>query len=404
MMHAGPHDPIESRMLADTISPPQARRWLQPGAGLMAFLFLMDSISRALLAPVIPLEAIRLFQSERNAGLMVSAAGIMGVAATFAIPALVQRFRPRRVYLLAIALLAIAPGAMAADGILGFSAGWFLRSIAAASLLTLLNLYIAAFIPKKQLARSEPIRTFVSALAWVAGPWIGVRLYAIDPMLVFAVSGGFAALLFLFFLWLGLEAPTGIASRNPLKNVKRFVAQPRLTLAWVLNFGRETWWVMMFNYGPWYLEKAGFPKTAAGDLQSSCTAMLFLTLGLGWLARRTGLRLFIATAFLVIAVATLLAALASDSPNLVWAALLGSALGAVSLDSVVMVTFLRAVRSWERPQMSTVFSIYRDAASILPPAFFSLLLTVFPLPAVFVATAVFSLGCGLLALCLPKRL
>src|SRR5262249_61745692 len=93
-----------------------ARRWPKPGAGLMAALFLADSLARALLAPVIPLEALRHFGSERNASLMVSAAGIMGVIATFAIPALVQRWRPRRVYLGAIALLVLAPAAIAADG------------------------------------------------------------------------------------------------------------------------------------------------------------------------------------------------------------------------------------------------------------------------------------------------
>jgi MFS family permease len=338
----------------------------------MASLFLADSLARALLAPVIPLEALRLFGSERNASLMVALAGIMGVVATFAIPALVQRWRPRRVYLGAIALLAIAPAAMAADGLLGFSAGWFLRSISAASLLTLLNLYITAFIPKKQLASSEPLRTFVSGAAWIAGPWIGVRLYTIDPLLVFGISGGFAAVLFAFFLWLKLEAPTGIASRNPLRNLRRYFSQPRLALAWFINFGREMWWVMMFNYGPWYLEEQGFEKTAAGDLQSSCTAMLFLTLGLGWIARKI--------------------------------ALLVSALGAVSLDSVAAVTFLRAVRSWERPQMATVFSVYRDAASVVPPAFFAILLTLFPLPSVFIATAIFAFLCSLLALFLPRSM
>ncbi|HVT50331.1 MAG TPA: MFS transporter [Dongiaceae bacterium] len=380
------------------------RRWPKPGPGLMAFLFLMDSIARALLSPVIPLEALRLFGSEQTAGLMVSAAGIMGVIATFAIPTLVERWRARRVYLAAIALLAIAPAAMAADGLLGFSAGWFMRSIAAASVLTLLNLYIAAFIPKRQLASSEPLRTFISALAWVGGPWVGVRLYTIDPMLVFGVSGGTALVLLVFFLWLGLEAPASLASRNPLKNLRRYFSQPRLRLAWVLNFGRETWWVMIFNYGPWYLEEAGFPKTAAGDLQSSCTTMLVLTLGLGWVARRIGLRRFMAAAYLIVATAMIVAALASGTPNLVWLAFLGSALGAVSLDSVAAVTFLRAVRPLERPQMSTVFSIYRDAASVVPPLFFSLLLGFFPLPAVFVATGIFLLGCSLLSLWLPKGL
>src|SRR5262245_31127484 len=191
------------------------RRWPKPGPGLMAARFLSDSIARALLAPVIPLEALRHFGSESSASLMVASAGIMGVIATFAIPALVQRWRPRRVYLGAIALLVIAPAAMAVDGLFGFSAGWFLRSFSDASLLTLLNLYITAFIPKKQLATSEPLRVFASAAAWVAGPWIGVRLYTIDPMLVFGISGGFALALFGFFFWLRLEAPIGISSRNP---------------------------------------------------------------------------------------------------------------------------------------------------------------------------------------------
>jgi MFS family permease len=164
------------------------------------------------------------------------------------------------------------------------------------------------------------------------------------------------------------------------------------------------WWVTIFNYGPWYLEEQGFPKTAAGDLQSSCTALLFLTLGLGWLARKTGLRHFISGAFLIIGVATAIAGLAGGSPALAWGALLASALGAVSLDSVATVTFLRAVRSWERPQMSTVFSIYRDAASVVPPAFFAILLSLFPLPSVFIATAIFAFICSVLALFLPRSM
>src|ERR1044072_551813 len=133
-MLAEPEAPTTSAATA-VASSIAARRWPKPGPGLMASLFLSDSLARALLAPVIPLEALRHFGTERNASLMVAAAGIMGVIATLAIPALVQRWRPRRVYLGAIALLVIAPAAMAVDGMLGFSAGWVLRSISAASLL-----------------------------------------------------------------------------------------------------------------------------------------------------------------------------------------------------------------------------------------------------------------------------
>src|SRR5512147_1098811 len=78
---------VASSIAASSIG---VRRWPKPGPGLMASLFLSDSLARALLAPVIPLEALRHFGTERNASMMVAAAGIMGVVATFAIPALVQ--------------------------------------------------------------------------------------------------------------------------------------------------------------------------------------------------------------------------------------------------------------------------------------------------------------------------
>ena len=54
--------------------------------------------------------------------------------------------------------------------------------------------------------------------------------------------------------------------------------------------------------------------------------------------------------------------------------------------------------------MSTVFSIYRDAASVVPPAFFAILLSLFPLPSVFIATAIFAFICSVLALFLPRSM
>lgn len=373
-----------------------------PGPFLFAALFLLDSFARSLLAAVISLEALRYFGSSRDVSLMAAVAGCFGVLANFALPAVIDRLRPRRTYALAIALLTAASLLMLMGTVYSFSVGWFLRSAAAASLLTSLNIYIASFIKKKDLAISEPIRTFISASAWVVGPALGVRLYAEWPVAVFLSSAVFGAALLVYFLWLRLEAPSGLVHLHPVANIRRYFAQPRLRLAWILNFGRETWWVTLFTYGPIYIVKAGLPEARAGDLLSACTAMLFLTLGLGWIGRRFGLRRFVCGGFIVAGLGTLLAAWFSDRPILAAAALIGSALGAVSLDSVVVVTFLRAVRSWERPQMTMVFCIYRDAAGLLPPAFYALLLTFFPLPSVFIATSLFCLVCAGLSLFLPK--
>lgn len=387
-----------------------ARPWhapvTRPGPVLFAFLFTLDSVARAIIAPVLPLEALRLLGSARNVSLTVTAAGVAGVIAALVLPSIIQRWRPHATYLLAIGILGLASLLMMSAHLVGFGLGWMMRSMAAAGLLGLLNIYIAAFIEKRALAKSEPLRTFFSAIAWVGGPFLGIRLYEIDASLPFIVSVVASAILFFYFRALRLQAPTPIATRrsNPLVNLRRYFSQKRLTLAWVLNFGRETWWVTLFTYAPIYLVQAGMPNVAAGNLISSCTAMLFVSLFLGWVGRRLGLRRFMAGGFLWVSLMTFGFVWFSGDPQIASALLIASAVGAVSLDSVAVVTFLRAVRAFERPQMTMVFSIYRDAAALIPPALFALLLTFFPLPVVFLVNACFALFCALLCLKLPKGL
>ena len=387
--------------------PPWHAPVTRPGPVLFATLFTLDSIARAIIAPVIPLEALHLLGSARNVSVAVTVAGIDGVCMSLVLPTIIHRWRPRASYLLAIALLGIASLLMASQTLTGFGLGWMLRAMAAAGLLGLLNIYIAGFIEKRDLAKSEPLRTFFSATAWVGGPFLGIRLYEWSPILPFLVSIAAAIILFIYFRALNLQAPSPSLSGTsftPLRNISRFFVQKRLVLAWVLNFGREMWWVTLFTYAPIYLVQAGKPNVEAGDLISSCTALLFVSLFLGWLGRRIGLRRFIAGAFIWVSAATFAVVWFSDDPDLVSHLLIVSAVGAVSLDSVCVVTFLRAVRGWERPQMTMVFSIYRDAAALIPPAIFALLLSFFPLPVVFLVNATFALFCGLLALKLPRGL
>nr|WP_298682693.1 MFS transporter [uncultured Dongia sp.] len=379
----------------------------RPGPVLFATLFTLDSIARAIIAPVIPLEALQLLGSARNVSVAVAVVGIAGVVMALLLPAIIHRWRPRASYLLAIGMLGVASLLMISQTVSGFGIGWMLRAMAAAGLLGLLNIYIAGFIEKRALAKSEPLRTFFSATAWVGGPYFGIRLYEMSPLLPFVVSIAASVILFFYFRALNLQAPSPVLSRSgfaPLRNIKRYFGQKRLTLAWVLNFGREMWWVTLFTYGPIYLVQAGKPDVEAGDLIASCTAMLFVSLFLGWLGRRVGLRRFISVAFLWVACATFAVVWFSDDPDLASWMLILSAVGAVSLDSVAVVTFLRAVRGWERPQMTMVFSIYRDAAALIPPAIFAVLLSFFPLPVVFLVNACFALFCGLLALKLPRSL
>ena len=384
------------------------RAFVRPGAVLFATLFALDSMARSLLSNVVTLQAHRILPSDRDVSLLFTSVGWAGIAATLFVPVLVRQFRPRWMYTAAAVLLFAAPILLAVGSFAGLVAGMFTRAFAAACLLNLLNLYIMAYIKKKDLARSEPLRTFFSAGAWTAGPLVGVLLFnQVSPLATFALSSLSALLLLVYFWRVRLEygpalGPDEPASTNPIPHIRRYLAQPRLVLAWLLNFGRETWWTTFFIYGFLYMLRID-ASGGTGALLISCgTALLFVTPVAGWLARRFGLRRHMMAGYGLVGAATLLASLFFDRPLLAAPLLILAALGAVNLDAVGAVPFLRAVRGRERPEMTMVFSLYRDAAGLIPAAVYSLLLTFFDLSAVFVAAGLGALACAWLARYLPR--
>ena len=50
---------------------------------------------------------------------------------------------------------------------------------------------------------------------------------------------------------------------------RRFLAQPRLRLAWLIAFGRSCFWTTFFIYGPLLLVEAGLDKTVGGFMISA---------------------------------------------------------------------------------------------------------------------------------------
>ena len=76
---------------------------------------------------------------------------------------------------------------------------------------------------------------------------------------------------------------------------------------------------------------------------------------------------------------------------------------ASAIDGAGNVPFLRAVRPRERPEMTTVFSSYRDAARLTIPGLFALVLNVFALPAVSVTSGLIMLVLAAYARHIPRR-
>lgn len=384
----------------------------RPGAAAFALLFTLESIARATLATVIPLQAYAALESSRAVSLMFTCVGAAGLTGSLLVPLLIRRMPRRFVYTLGALGLVAAAALFALDGRAGLLAGLIVRVLGVACLNVVLNLYIMDTIPRGELVRSEPLRLAVSGGAWSLCPSLGVFLYGRFGAPAADGLSAAAALVLLATFWaLRLSdhpaiAPARQPPPNPLRNIGRFLGQPRLRLGWLIAFGRSSWWSQFFTFAPLYMVTSGQSALASAALISLGNAAVLLTVLVGRLALRVGVRQVIVGAYLLAGMTTLAAALLVPvgAPLAVAGLLLIAALWVSGLDAVGNIPFLRAVRARERPQMTAVFRTYIDLSDLLPSAVFALLLSFFGLESVFAATGLSMLVIGLVARRLPRAM
>lgn len=381
-----------------------------PGALAFAILFSLESISRAVLATVIPLQALALLGDAQRVSVLYFLVSLSSVGFSLLLPWLVRRLRRRFVYSLGAVLLMMAAGLLSTAGLGGQIAGMAARVFGVAALTVCLNLYIMDHIARRDLIRSEPLKMFFAAGAWALGPSLGVYLWTrVAPWAPYALSAA-SALALLGFFWLLriTESPAVRPASGPppsvIGNVGRFFGEPRLRLAWLLVVGRSAWWNMFFVYAPLYVVSSGLSELAAGLVVSAGNAVLLLSPLFGWLSHRYGVRQIMIGGFLAAGLATVAVSPAAHLPWLGTGLLLLGTLCMVGLDSVGNIPFLRAVRRRDRPGMTAVFSTYRDVGELAPPGIFAVLLALFELPVVFVASGVSMLVFARLARFIPKRM
>lgn len=374
-----------------------------PGAEAFAVLFALESFARALLSTVLPVEALRFLGSAGGVSSVFFSASLCALATSLFIPWLVRKTARRWVYSLGFLGLATAPVFYAMPVFEGFMAGMVVRAVGTVAVTVCLSLYILDFIAKKDLSRSEPMRLFYSAAAWCTGPFLGVWLGEhVGRSVPFYTSSAVALVALAYFWFLRITENPAVVQKavpvpTPLAYVRRFFAQPRLRLAWVMTTGRNVWWVVFFIYVPVYAIKSGLGPEVGGAIVSVGTGFLFLTPLSGRLVRREGIRRVFMVGFLVAAVSTVLVAVFGGHPWIGVALIICAALGMSAIDAGGNILFLFAVRRHERAEMTTVYSTYRDVADIVPPGIFSILLRVFELPAVFVVGGLVTFGLSLLA-------
>jgi MFS family permease len=382
-----------------TASPPSPALAVRPSPGPWTFagIYTLESAVRALTATVIPLQALYLLEQPRLVSLVylaVSAASLLG---GFLIPFAIARFGRGKVYGFGASVLMVFPLLLATHTLEGQIAGMAGRALASVCTVITFQLYVMDYIAKKDLVRSEPLRFQMGSLIWAVGPALGVWLYEqFGPLEAMALPAFFGGLVLINFFRLGLEERTRAKPPgNPLANIRRFLVQPRLRLAWCIAFCRTVWWGMCMVYVPLYLVRAGEPPITGAIASSLAVGLLFFTPVWGRIAMRLGIRRSLIICFVGLGISTVAAATVAN-PYLAAALIVFGGLPAGGLDGIGGIPFLRAVHSYERPQMAGIYRTYIEMGDLLSSALYAALLSFFDIPAVFVAAGMIAfLGAGL---------
>ncbi len=382
----------------------------RPTTSTFVSLYTLEHLTRASLVAVIPLAAYDHLQDVTLVSVLYFSIGFIGLLSSGTVPWLVSVITRRGVLSLGVGCLIAAMFLLSWGTLPTFIAGMALHLFAGACLEIGINLFMMDHVPRQELGKFEPIRIFYSGIAWVIGPWVGIMLKnQVAPWAPFVLSGG-AGLIFITYFWyLRLSENPAVTTRrkpviNPLRYGKRFFSQPRLVIAWVLAIGRSGWWGMFFVYTPIYVVSVGLGENIAGAMSSTGALFMFAIPLMAPVNQRYGARSSLIAGYTLCGIATILTALVFGSPWLGMGVLLMAALFAMPIDSVGNVAFLRAVHPYERAEMTTVFSTYRNVQQLVLPALFSGILLIFPLQGVFIASGSIMIALGGLSRYIPKKL
>jgi MFS family permease len=366
----------------------------RPGAWMFALLWMLESFARSSIAAVAPVVAFDLAGGARNMTFMYTVAGAVSIVSSFAIPYVVYWLKPTRTYRVGAVFVALAPLVMALGSFEMFFIGFLVRIFALNCLAIGLSLFIMGYIHRRDMGRSEPLRMFLAAIPWTIGPSLGTWLYdsyGMWPPFILAAAMGGMIVLYVSLIRID-EAPLlkAVPARpaNPIGYVPRFVRQPRLRLAYMLVFGRETWWWMFYLFVPVYADESGLGLMTGAIVLSLGSALVFFANQWGWVMRRIGMRRHMMIGFVGCGMSVIAAGAMLDRPWVAIGLILVSAIFLTSSEAAGNIPFLRAVRARERTEMSMVYGTYRDVIGLTVPGIYTILLSFFGLSSVFYVTGV----------------
>src|SRR3546814_14859495 len=100
----------------------------------------------------------------------------------------------------------------------------------------------------------------------------------------------------------------------PWNNIRRYLSQPRLRLAWIIPFGRSTFWTTFFVYPPLYIVQQGGSEAIVAVMLSAGQGLLFFAPFFGRLGQHPGIRRIIIIAGALAGATAIVAGLLQPSP------------------------------------------------------------------------------------------
>ncbi len=370
----------------------------------------MDGFARAVLVGVVPLMALQALETKEAVTRVYLLASVITLCITLNFAALEHLLQRRRVVVLSSLFLIIAAAVLYLGNGLSFALGISLRSAAASMFSICLSLYIMDYIGKGDLSRTESRRQFYAGSAWLTGPVLGIWLWNhVAGWGPFALSAITAVFIIAYFLYLRfgqnpVVRPARRPAVNPLRVIPRYFGQKALRIAYLITLTRSTFWVTLFVYGPLYVVEAGLPDWVAGGLLSFVSALMFLSPLVKVLADRVGIRRVIIVSLTLCGCSVLALFLVGEARPVGLVFWILASLGAMCLDVLGNIPFMRMVKPRERTEMTMIFSTWREGSELLTPLLVMLVLLVTRFEVYYLVLGCLLLVAALVCSYLPRRL
>jgi MFS family permease len=375
----------------------------------LAGVYAVSIMARTTVMALIPVMAYHILGTAQHVSELYFAASLLGVAVSLALPNLLSRLGRWPIFLSAAAGGVGSAVALASGTLPGIAAGLVLHVFMVLVFENVMSLYVLQYVPRRSLSAFEPRRVLLGGIAYGLGPllgaWLTENVGTVSPL---ALSAGCAILVPLSLIVLKPHSKTRVpASLTSVGrfDVRLFLSQPRLRLAWLLAMLRASWWCMFIVYTPIFAVRYGLGASAGSFMISIGSALLVLAPFWRRVAERTGIRRLLLGAYAIGGIGTMATGFLADVS--IWvsvAMLLFSAFCMSAIDAMGNVPFLRAVRPHQRTALTPIYNTYRDIAQLAPAGLFAILLMILPLWSVFVMAGAFTVLASGFCIYLPRRL